>query len=340
MAGPRETGDGPAPPTLLERLGSFAAEFGQKAPRRRAVRVAVEAGLALLVFGFLVATVATQWSEIREQGVEFDLVWLLPALILMNLYYLLSGVVWGRILAGLGSPVTAGEAQRSYGQPLLVRYVPGTVLFLLARVLLAGRAGVSRRVATAGLVYELAISVAAALTIATWFLIVHPDLSDQWVRWLTLAVTPILILLLSPPVFGPLSGKLLALLGREPLPRTLGIGTVLVTYLMYVGLWSVLGAGAFFAARAAFPVEPDDGIFVISSQAIGYLAAIVSAVFPAGLGVRDAAFAWALKVALPGASFAVAAALALAVRATQTVAELIYVGLVTWLTRPPGRSGS
>jgi len=57
-------------------------------------------------------------------------------------------------------------------------------------------------------------------------------------------------------------------------------------------------------------------------------------VFPAGLGVKDAAFAWAVRVALPNESFAVGAALAIAVRAVQTVAELIYIGLVTVITKP------
>ena len=49
-------------------------------------------------------------------------------------------------------------------------------------------------------------------------------------------------------------------------------------------------------------------------------------VAPAGLGVRDAAFAWAVKAALPGGSFAVGSLIAIAVRGVMTVVELIYVG--------------
>jgi hypothetical protein len=54
---------------------------------------------------------------------------------------------------------------------------------------------------------------------------------------------------------------------------------------------------------------------------------------PAGLGVRDAAFAWAVKVTVPSGSFGVGAAIAIAVRAAQTVAELIYVGSVSLVER-------
>ena len=78
---------------------------------------------------------------------------------------------------------------------------------------------------------------------------------------------------------------------------------------------------------------------VSASQLIGFLAAVVSAVTPAGLGVRDAAFAWAVKVALPSDSFGVGAVIAIAVRATQTLVELIYVGAITAITRKEGGEG-
>ena len=79
-------------------------------------------------------------------------------------------------------------------------------------------------------------------------------------------------------------------------------------------------------------------LLVGSAQAIGYFAALVTLVAPAGLGVRDAAFAWAVKAALPGSSFALGSLIAIAVRGVMTVAELIYVGAVTALGRREGWS--
>jgi len=208
-------GQGVSKPTFLERVGTLAATFGKRAPRRRWVRFVLGTVLTVLVFGFLVATVVSQWSEIQEAGVAFEALWVVPALGAMGLYLLLAGVAWGLILSRMDSPVRPGQAQRTFAQPLLIRYVPGTVLFVLARILLSERAGVQRRVATAAIVYEQAVSVSAALTIASWFLIAHPDLADYWTRWLPLAIVPLFLVLLSPPVFGPVSTRLLGLLGRE-----------------------------------------------------------------------------------------------------------------------------
>jgi hypothetical protein len=204
---------------------------------------------------------------------------------------------------------------------------------VLARVLLAEKVGVPRRVATAGIVYEMALSIAAALAISTWFLIAHPDLSDYWTRWLPLLIVPLLLAVLHPKVFGPLSSRILKALGREPLPDTIGFGSVIVLFTLFAVAWGIMGIGVFFASRSAYVLELGDLAVVASSQAIGYLAAVASAVVPAGLGVRDAAFAWAVKVAIPSQSFAVGATLAIAVRATQTVAELIYVGSVSVIER-------
>ena len=327
-------GQGASGPTFLEKVGTVAATFGRKAPRRRWVRFLLGTVLTLVVFGFLVATVVSQWSEIEEAGIAFEVLWLIPALGVMGIYFLLAGTAWRLILSRMDSPIGMGQAQRTFAQPLLIRYIPGTVLFVLARILLTERAGVQRRVATAAIAYESATSIAAALTIASWFLIAHPDLADYWTRWLPLAIVPLFLLLLSPPVFGPVSTWLLNLLGREPLPRIMPFRSVIEIYGFFLVTWSVMGIGAYFAVRSVLAVEIDDAIIVVSSQAIGFLAAIASAVFPAGLGVKDAAFAWAVKVAIPGQSFAVGAALAIAVRAVQTVAELIYIALVTAFTKP------
>ncbi|MGK2932806.1 MAG: lysylphosphatidylglycerol synthase domain-containing protein [Solirubrobacterales bacterium] len=325
--------------SLLHRIGHFGATVGKKAPQKRSTKLILQGGFAFLIFAFLVFTVVSQWSELREKGVEFNLVWLLPAILAMLAYYTLSAGVWGLILKFMGSPVSPGETQKIWAQPLLVRYIPGSVLFILARVIMAEKVGVTRRVSTAGIVYEQAVSIAAALTIACYFLIAHPDLQDNPFRWIPLLVTPLLVLFLHPRIFGPLSTKALTALGREPLPKTMSFGGVLTIYVTYVALWCIMGLGVYFAARSVHFLDLSDLPIVAASQMIGFLAAVVSAVTPAGLGVRDAAFAWAVKTTLPSGDFGVGAVIAIAVRATQTVVELIYVGVVTLFARRSGEPG-
>jgi glycosyltransferase 2 family protein len=283
----------------------------------------------VLIFGFLVLTVIDQWAEIKEEGVHFKVGWLIPAIVILPSFY---------VLRALGYPLGFGRAQVAWGQPLLARYVPGSVLYVLGRVLLSERAGVPRRTTIASIVYEQAISATSAIVVASVFIINHPDLEGNLVRWGVLVLIPAAIALLHPRVFGPLANRALRAFGREELPAFIPLVGVIKLIVYYSLNWVVVGVGIYCVARSVTYIPPEDMLLVASAQAIGYFAALVTLVAPAGLGVRDAAFAWAVKAAVPGGSFAVGSLIAIAVRGVMTVGELLYVGAVTALGRREGWS--
>jgi hypothetical protein len=323
---------------FLHRLGEAGAKFGTKPPRSKRVRLAIQLGIAVLVFGFLVLTVVDQWAEIQDKGVHFHALWLIPAFVILPIFYALNAIGWDLILRFLGNKLGAGRAQVAWGQPLLARYVPGSVLYVLGRVLLSERAGVPRRLTVASIVYEQALQATSAIVVAAYFLIVHPDLQGQPLRWAILLLIPLLITLLHPRVFGPLANRVLRAFGREPLPAVMPLSGVIAVMAFYIVNWGVIAVGIYCVARSVSSISPSDLLVAGAAQAFGYVAALVTLVAPAGLGIRDAAFAWAFKVAAPGDSFAVASLIAIVVRGVQTVVEILYVGIVTALGRREGWS--
>src|SRR5262249_50104377 len=110
-------------PPLLHRIGEAGASFGTRPPRSKRLRLALQLGIALLIFGFLVLTVIDQWSEIEAKGVHFHVVWLIPAFVILPFFYVLSALGWDLTLRFLGYRIGAGQAQVAWGQPLLARYV-------------------------------------------------------------------------------------------------------------------------------------------------------------------------------------------------------------------------
>jgi hypothetical protein len=144
---------------------------------------------------------------------------------------------------------------------------------------------------------------------------------------------PLAIALLHPRVFGPLANRVLHAFGREPLPATIPLRGIIVMIAYYALSWAICGLGVFFVARSVFDVPFSQLATVGSAQCFGYVAALVTLVAPAGLGIRDTAFAWAVKAALPHNSFALGATIAIAVRAVLTVTEVSYVGIVTLIGR-------
>jgi glycosyltransferase 2 family protein len=323
---------------LLHRIGDAGARVGTRPPRSKRVRLAIQLGIAVLVFGFLVLTVVSQWSEIQDKGVHFHVLWLIPAFIALPIFYVFSALGWDLILRCLGHRVGAGRAQVAWGQPMLARYVPGSVLYVLGRVLLSERLGVPRRTTVASIAYEQAISATSAITFGAYFFIVHPDLEGQPLRFAVLLLIPAAIALLHPRVFGPLADRLLRAFGREPLPAVIsmrGIAGLLGFYLLN---WVVMAIGTYCVARSVSDVSFDEVLTVGSAQALGYVAALATLVAPAGLGIRDAVFAWAVKGAVPGGSFAVGSLIAIAVRGVLTVVEVMFAAAVTALGRRQGWS--
>ncbi|MFL5874171.1 MAG: lysylphosphatidylglycerol synthase domain-containing protein [Solirubrobacterales bacterium] len=323
---------------FLHRVGEAGSQFGKKPPRSRKVRLALQVLLALLIFGFLVLTVIDQWSEIQDEGVHFHVGWLIPALVILPFFFVLSAYGWDLTLRFLGYRLGFGRAQVAWGQPLLARYVPGSVLYVLGRILLSEKAGIPRRITIASIVYEQAISATSAVVVASYFIIQHPDLQgDAW-RWGVLLLIPMAIAVLHPKVFGPLANRALRAFGREPLPGVISLRGVIALIAFYTLNWAVIALGLYCVARSVTFIPFEDVVLVGSAQAIGYVAALVTLIAPAGLGVKDAAFAWAMKAALPSKSFALGSLIAIAVRGVLTVAELIYVGIVTLLGRREGWS--
>jgi hypothetical protein len=323
---------------FLHRVGEAGSRVGKKPPRSRKVRLALQIGLAVLIFGFLVLTVIDQWSEIQDEGVHFHVGWLVPAIVILPFFFVLSAYGWDLTLRFLGYPLGFGRAQVAWGQPLLARYVPGSVLYVLGRLLLSERAGIPRRITIASIVYEQAVSATSAVVVASYFIIQHPDLQGEPWRWGVLLLIPAAIAVLHPKIFGPLANRALRAFGREPLPAVVSLRGIVALIAFYTLNWFVVALGLYCVARSVTNIPFEDVVLVGSAQAIGYVAALVTLIAPAGLGVKDAAFAWAMKAALPSKSFALGSLIAIAVRGVLTVAELIYVGAVTALGRKEGWS--
>jgi hypothetical protein len=324
--------------SFLHRVGEAGSQVGKKPPRSRKVRLALQIGLAALIFGFLVLTVINQWAEIQNEGVHFHVGWLIPALVILPFFFFFSALGWDIALRFLGYRIGFGRAQVAWGQPLLARYVPGNVLYVLGRVLLSERAGVPRRITVASIVYEQAVSATSAVVVASYFIIQHPDLQGESYRWAVLLLIPAAIALLHPKVFGPLANRVLRVFGREPLPAVIPLRGVIALIAFYTLNWLVIALGVYCVARSVTFIPPEDIFLVGAAQAVGYFAALVTVVAPAGIGPKDAGFAWAMKAALPSKSFALGSLIAIAVRGVMLLAELIYVALVTLMGRREGWS--
>jgi uncharacterized membrane protein YbhN (UPF0104 family) len=316
--------------TLLERAGAAAAGIGQAGPKHPRARLALQWGLAALIFAFLVAFVLRQWNDLPDFDWHFAPGWLALSAVGVFVFYVGQGEIWRLIVRALGERIPPIPARAMWGKSLLARYVPTNVLMLLGRMVMAERHGVPKRLTLASMVYELGLSFGTAVMVGAYFVIQLPSLHHHPARYAVLVLVPLVALGFHPRVFAPVANFALRKLGRRPLPSTLPFGRVVEFSLMYIVCWAVVGLSVYAFASALTPLHASDLPYIAAAYPVAYCVAVLTFVLPSGLGARDAALATAMAAVLAGA---VATAIAVAFRIFQTAVELLYVAAVAAIER-------
>ena len=315
---------------FLHRAGTAAAGVGSLGEGKPKLRAALQYGLIGLVFAFLALFLVTQWSKLPDYHWRFRPGWLVLAFVLVLAFYALQPLLWQLILRGLGEHGDPVELRAAWAKSLVARYVPTSALMVVGRVVLAERAGITKRVCLASIVYELALGVNAAVIGGAYFFIKLPSLQGQPARYAILLVIPIALVGLHPRIFKPVTDWGLAKLGRNPLPQALPYRMVLLLVPLYLVGWFLVGAGLFTFALALQSLPADKLPYIAAAYPVAFCVSVLTFIVPSGLGTRDATLATAIDAVLP---LTVATAIAVAFRIFQTAVELTFVGLLIWLAR-------
>jgi glycosyltransferase 2 family protein len=280
-------------------------------------------GAGLLVLGFLGWALIDGWAAVSGYDWDLDPVLLALGCAVLLAFYAASGLGYGAIVDRLHRPGPPPPVTLSiWARSLLGRYVPGSVLMVLGRVVLSHERGVPRRATVAAMAYEQVLSVGVAAAAGVAFVGLYGDGGDGRV-WL-LALLPLGLLALHPRVFGPASAWLLRRARREPLTELLGTRALAGLLTWYTATAALLGVGIWLLVRSAAGPEAGGPAFVGLAFLLSFAVSMVAVIFPSGLGIREGAFALALAQNLPGS---VAVALSVGTRLALTVVELAFVAL-------------
>lgn len=302
------------------------AEAMTRDARRRllgAVTVAVaSASLAVVA--------ASQWSELPSYEWRFAPGWLALSALASASFFVAVSALWCGLLASLAAPVPWRQGQGVFAKSLLARYVPTGALSLVVRLVLAERLEVPKRVCFASVVYEVALSLTAAVVAGAWFVLASPVLVAEPARYAVVGVLPLVLLALHPAVFGPLIGALLARLKREPLPSVLGAVQIARFLALYTSATLLGGVSLCLFVLAIHPADASDLPVIAAAVPVGFVVAVVTFILPAGLGSRDLTIAAVLATVLPAG---VAVAAAAGFRVLQLAVELAWAAAAVAVAR-------
>jgi uncharacterized membrane protein YbhN (UPF0104 family) len=311
-------------------------------PRRGGIRarharaVALPALVGLLVGGtclvFVVARMTQQWSEVRDEVADAEIVWIAAALLCAACGMAWIAACWRRAIALLGPPPARRHTIAWYFAGEIGKYVPGGVWPVLGRGELARRGGLPRHRAYPSVGLSLAALYLAALVLATT--LVPLDLAKQAESPAALALLLLLpagILALHPKVLGWARSLLVRFTGRGAEITIPPWGATVAVVLSYVPAWIFIWAATWCTARAILPHPPvlRIGIATTLSWTAGFAAVPV----PAGAGVREAVF-----VASSGLPAGIGATIAIGSRLVFLTVDVAGAALTTPWHRGSGGS--
>jgi len=298
--------------------------------RRRSRAVVLRLALIAAVGASLIFAVASQWSKLPQIEWHFRPGWLALALLGLLAFEWMHIELWRGMLRTLGGRLPRRKGRSIWATTLLARYVPTSVLMAVGRVTMSQKEGVPKRVTTASVVYEVALTFTAAVIVSSYLVLRLPAFEDHAARWLVLLVPVAGVLALHPTIFHRLADHGLRRIGSEPLPSSLSFGRVLYYLGGFLLSFLVAGVAVLAMTLALHPVDASDYATVVASYSLGFAAGVIGFILPGALGAREAGVVVAVTAAVPAA---VALAVALVLRLVQVGVELGYAAVMSLLAR-------
>ena len=222
-----------------------------------------------------------------------DLLLLILAGALTVTTVLIFGLVWGGILQRLAGSESGIDFRylRAFAYSWPGRYLPGTLPYHAARVLMAGRLGTTKRVVAASIGYETVLQLSSAALVGVICLTLALGSSAGAGP---LYVVPALLIvplpvLLRPGILQPLSGWALKRVGRQPLDRAffLSTGENLRVFMAYCFGHGLNGLGFFLVARALLGPDEISLPLAVAALNLAGLLGVLAFFVPGGIGVRE-----------------------------------------------------
>ncbi len=299
---------------------------------------ALKIAIPLILAFFIGRMIHGSWQQIRSEPWRLDPGLLATSFAFAAAWYLIRPLGWARLIRGFGHQVPYWEIFRIYRKSELSRYVPGGVWQFASRVYLTRRHGVDAPACLAATMLDMVLAALAAMVPGAWLAGSAAVALDDWQKGAILVLPLLASGIVYPRALNawaePLARRL-----KQPY-RRLEIGTrqILSIWALYVATWTLLAFAMAFFARALLPdIGGDRLAFVAGCYALAWLAALLTMVSPAGMGIREGVLGLLLGQAV---GVGTALTLAVAMRLWIVLMELVWFGVGLAMPRRPGGADS
>lgn len=292
----------------------------------------VRGAAGLIVVALAIRALAGQWTEIRAQGItwQLDWMWIGASLLLTWVMYLLLVGGWRALIVAWGERLPFWSGVRIWLLAGLGKYVPGKVWALVGMGVLAQRAGVSGGIAVGSSLVMQLLALATGGAVAVGLL--GATVLDGVLPGGSLAAYVVAAaclggsLLVTSPAAMRYVGRRV---GHPDSVRAIHPGQLVVAGLPNLVAWLGYGLALVWLLRGTLGGVELDWVRATGAYTASYLAGYLFLLAPGGLGVREGILVLLLQDTIgPGNAVALAATsrLALTVNELGVALPLLLLG--------------
>ncbi len=299
------------------------------------VLVAAKICVPLVVSFFIGRMIHANWVQVRAEPWQLDIGLLALSFALGATWHLARPWGWMRLIRGFGHRLRYGDVYRIYRQSEVSRYVPGGVWQFASRIYLMGRLGVKPASCLAATLLDMSLAALAAMVPAAWLAGAAASSLGLWQRYALLAFPFLASALVHPKALNAWAAPLARLLKQPYRNLEIRPREMLAIWASYVAATTLLALAMATLARSLLPgIGMQQFAFIAGCYALAWVAAMLTMVAPAGMGIREGILGLLLTET---AAAGTALTLAVAMRLWVVCMELVWLtaGQLAWRKDPP-----
>ncbi len=261
------------------------------------LKITLGALIVVASFYFLITRLIHDWNQIPFRQLRFrPFPLIISFAIIFALHFPLYAYAWKLLLAGFGEKISTMKSITIMSVTQIGKYIPGKVWFTLGRISLANREGIAKTKGLVSVLVEAGFALLSAvllLAVAVFFL---PRSNLPKTVYLLFLLAPLCLVVIYPPVLNRILAFLLRKLKRPTFKLELSYPRLLYILAIYCLDWFSQALGCFILINSFYRLPLRSLPILVGGYSVSWILGFLSLVTPAGLGIREGIYTFALKL--------------------------------------------
>jgi len=280
----------------------------------------------IIALTFLGSLIWKYFDEISKFHWKLNYFYLVLSVLLLSLLFFIGSWGWMLILHRLRVRISFKRSMEIWVASIIGKYIPGKVWFVLGRIYLGQKLGISKTKMSLAIFLEIILMQSSGVMFffASFLLWEQRTLLQQiWPFMIIFWVLTIVVM--QPAVLQRIVNPLLRILKKEEISIDISNKDIFLLLSFYFFFWFCSGVGIYFLTRSLYPISISAVPIISGSWAISTVLGFMVFVVPGGLGVREGVIVFLLSGFIPAY---VALLVAISSRILLTILEIAFVGIL------------